>query len=110
MKMHREANSRTLILVLFLALLICSGSVHSCDFSSSPSPSPALGMPTPHEPSKGIFKKKRRGSFPATCYSKCNQCEPCMPVQVSVRAMELEENEYYPLVWKCACGDNIFSP
>ncbi|KAL6209911.1 hypothetical protein ACLB2K_020850 [Fragaria x ananassa] len=74
-------------------MLICSVSIHSCGFASSPSPSPALGMPRPPEPSKGIFRKKRRGSFPAICNSKCNQCEPCMPVQVSVRAMELEENE-----------------
>ncbi|KAF2294449.1 hypothetical protein GH714_011510 [Hevea brasiliensis] len=54
--------------------------------------------------------KAMKGSFPAKCHSKCNQCKPCKPVQVSVPAMELKENEYYPQVWKCICGEDIFSP
>lgn len=54
------------------------------------------------EPSKGRAGKSMRGSFLATCNSKCNLCEPCRPVEVSVRsnALALEEN-YYPQVWKC---------
>ncbi|KAF2294442.1 hypothetical protein GH714_011441 [Hevea brasiliensis] len=54
--------------------------------------------------------KAMKGSFPAKCHSKCNQCKPCKPVQVSVPAMELKENDYYPQVWKCICGEDIFSP
>jgi len=49
-----------------------------------------------------IMKREREGQF--------NQCNPCLPVEVSIRAMELEEEEYYPQVWKCICHDNIFSP
>ncbi|XP_048431023.1 EPIDERMAL PATTERNING FACTOR-like protein 4 [Pyrus x bretschneideri] len=112
--MQAAANPRNLLIALLLAMLISSHLVHSGYFASSPSPSPAVGNPTAndHEPSKGkgTVKRLRRGSFPATCRSKCNECEPCMPVLVSVRAMALEEIEYYPQVWKCACGDSIFSP
>lgn len=60
---------------------------------------------------KGIAGKSIRGSVPTTCNSKCNLCEPCIPVEVSVRSngMALEEN-YYPQVWKCICGGSIFLP
>ncbi|KAM1650673.1 hypothetical protein EV1_003279 [Malus domestica] len=116
--MQAAANPRNLLFALLLTMLISSRLVHSGHFTSSPSlspsPSPAVGNPTAndHEPSKGkgTVNKLRRGSFPATCRSKCDECEPCMPVQVSVRAMSSEENEYYPQVWKCVCGDSIFSP
>ncbi|KAL6270623.1 hypothetical protein ACE6H2_027534 [Prunus campanulata] len=109
--MQQEANPRTLMFALLLTMLISSCLVHSSNLANSPSPSLAVvGMPMPNEPPRRIVKKGRRGSFPATCHLKCNQCEPCMPVQVSVRAMALEENECYPQVWKCSCGDNIFSP
>ncbi|KAG4159963.1 hypothetical protein ERO13_D02G204400v2 [Gossypium hirsutum] len=68
--------------------------------SSSPSPE-NLGL---------IAGTRRPGSLPASCDSKCKQCEPCMPVEVSVRAAELEENEYYPQVWQCMCQENIYPP
>lgn len=78
---------------------------------------PVADVPEPS--SRGIVDKSitMRGSFPGTsCNSKCNLCEPCMPVEISVRAakslaldLDLEDN-YYPLVWKCMCGDAIFSP
>ncbi|XP_018507215.2 EPIDERMAL PATTERNING FACTOR-like protein 6 [Pyrus x bretschneideri] len=116
--MQAAANPRKLLFALLLTVLISSRLVQSSNLatspSPSPSPSPAVGMPTPNDhgvsKGKGIVKKETRGSYPATCHSKCNECEPCMPVQVSIRAMVLEENEYRPQVWRCACGDSIFSP
>ncbi|KAH1223079.1 EPIDERMAL PATTERNING FACTOR-like protein 4 [Glycine max] len=52
----------------------------------------------------------RLGSFPATCQPKCNQCKPCVPVEVTIKTMAEEENEYYPIAWMCTCQSNIFSP
>ncbi|KAK8529829.1 hypothetical protein V6N13_102725 [Hibiscus sabdariffa] len=87
---------------LLLAVLSFSVSVHSRELAGSPSPSPeSLGL---------IAAIRRPGSFPASCHSKCKQCEPCMPVEVSIRAAELEENEYYPQVWQCMCRENIYPP
>ncbi|GKV26481.1 hypothetical protein SLEP1_g35771 [Rubroshorea leprosula] len=51
-----------------------------------------------------------KGSLPVACHAKCNQCKPCIPIEVSIQAMEVQENEYYPLVWKCICQKTIFSP
>ncbi|EXC31468.1 hypothetical protein L484_003667 [Morus notabilis] len=113
--MDQEATSRRFI----FALLMITTVVHSCAahpglLPSSPSPSPANVMPIAEvpKPSKGvIMKKAERGSSPVTCNSKCNECEPCRPVEVSIRTVDnLQESEYYPQVWKCMCDNNIFSP
>jgi len=70
--------------------------VHSRNLSPSPSPAP--------------FRNPRLGSFPAACQTKCKQCKPCVPVEVTIKTMAEEENEYYPIAWKCMCHSNIFSP
>lgn len=85
-----------------------------------------------------LFEEKNRlGSAPPTCHNKCNQCHPCMAVQVpshehvqpghthsaaSNSAMEdgffLQDSgntnnrysNYKPLSWKCHCGDHFFNP
>ncbi|CAJ1855285.1 unnamed protein product [Sphenostylis stenocarpa] len=33
-------------------------------------------------PSDPLYEKNRLGSVPPTCHNKCNQCHPCMAVQV----------------------------
>ncbi|XP_060676489.1 uncharacterized protein LOC132805443 [Ziziphus jujuba] len=107
--MQQEAKARKVVSVI--TTLIHGRTIQS--IARSPSPSPAIGiaMTDDPEPFKGIAGKSIRGSFPTTCKSKCNLCEPCIPVEVSVRSngMALEEN-YYLQVWKCICGGNIFSP
>ena len=61
-------------------------------------------------PDRGRKEKPIKGSYPATCHLKCNECRPCVPIQVSVRTMTVEENQYYPMVWKCMCQSKLFSP
>ncbi|KAL2991179.1 hypothetical protein AAZX31_11G245600 [Glycine max] len=71
--------------------------------------------------------------MPPTCHNKCNQCHPCMAVQVptspnhervhpgllpptaSMEVFFLQGNtnrysNYKPLNWKCHCGDHFFNP
>ncbi|KAI5406082.1 EPIDERMAL PATTERNING FACTOR-like protein 1 [Lathyrus oleraceus] len=115
--------STTIIFLLHLLLLPVS-----C-FYQSQSAIPPRGL---------LFEEKNRlGSAPPTCHNKCNQCHPCMAVQVpshehvqpghthsaaSNSAMEdgffLQDSgntnnrysNYKPLSWKCHCGDHFFNP
>ncbi|KAL5855332.1 hypothetical protein ACOSQ4_005134 [Xanthoceras sorbifolium] len=94
--MEPKAKLKTVIITLFLTILVqYSCSAHSRKLAST-SPSPA---PVSEEP---LFirrkEKKRRGSMPASCHGMCNQCIPCLPVEVSIRTMESDENQYYPQV------------
>ncbi|PON90554.1 hypothetical protein TorRG33x02_136090 [Trema orientale] len=108
--MQQEATRpRKLILALLMiiTMLIHTCPVHMRCLQNSPSPSPANEMP------KRVSHEKGRigSSLVKLCNSKCNECEPCLPVEVSIRTMALEEKEYYyPQAWKCMCGYNIFSP
>ncbi|KAL4362495.1 hypothetical protein GQ457_04G003010 [Hibiscus cannabinus] len=99
-----------LTFTLLLVVLSFSVSVHSRELAGSPSPSPVGTSHGLLESLGQIAGIRRPGSFPASCHSKCKQCEPCMPVEVSIRAAELEENEYYPQVWQCMCRENIYPP
>ncbi|KDP44490.1 hypothetical protein JCGZ_16323 [Jatropha curcas] len=112
MKERSKLTTRTMAFLLII--LILSFIVNSLELAHSPSPAPMgeeLIMAKELNLYRGRARKAMRGSFPARCHSKCNKCRPCMPVQVSIRAMELKEKEYYyPQVWKCICGDGIFSP
>ncbi|KAG7011608.1 EPIDERMAL PATTERNING FACTOR-like protein 4, partial [Cucurbita argyrosperma subsp. argyrosperma] len=100
-----------LALVFALTLLSFSCLVRSRTLLTAPSPAPEGEGNGGH---KGVVGRKhmRKGSFPGDCDSKCNQCKPCKLVQVSVRSMNLVENniEYYPQVWRCMCHHNIFFP
>ncbi|KAJ7946160.1 EPIDERMAL PATTERNING FACTOR-like protein 8 [Quillaja saponaria] len=113
--MEQAPNLKTLIFSLFLILILTCSVVHSSNPASSPSPAPApannAALTNRLNPYRGRKENPMRRSFPATCHSKCNECQPCMPVEVSIPTMELEEYEnYYPMVWKCMCQHNIFSP
>lgn len=82
-----------------------------------------------------LFEEKNRlGSIPPSCHNKCNDCHPCMAVQVptlpshdsnppdltKTSAMATFFNpsspqgnrysNYKPLGWKCHCGDHFFNP
>ncbi|XP_008234219.1 PREDICTED: EPIDERMAL PATTERNING FACTOR-like protein 1 [Prunus mume] len=82
-----------------------------------------------------LFEEKTRlGSTPPSCHSKCNQCHPCMAVQVPTipshdrvetgmtRSFPMmffdpshpgtnnKYSNYKPLGWKCHCGDHFFNP
>lgn len=126
---HRKKITTIFISTLLLTVLGFSISVHSRELAGSPSPSPVstslvhcyislvemlfewlLWFYTVQENLGLIAGIRRPGSLPASCDSKCKQCKPCMPVEVSVRAAELEENEYYPQVWQCICHENIYPP
>ncbi|KAG2406799.1 hypothetical protein LR48_Vigan03g307400 [Vigna angularis] len=83
----------------------------------------------PKDPS--YEEKNRLGSMPPSCHNKCNQCHPCMAVQVpslpthnrvhpagispssQMQGFLLQGNSYSnykPMSWKCSCGDHFFNP
>ncbi|XP_050212254.1 EPIDERMAL PATTERNING FACTOR-like protein 5 [Mercurialis annua] len=105
--MEKRKSNVTLIISLCFIIISHCLLVHSrelAQYSHSPSPAPAMVI------GKGR-NGRAKGSYPAKCHLKCNQCKPCMPIEVSIRSMELQEKDYYyPQVWKCLCGDYIFSP
>lgn len=82
-------------------------------------------------------EKKRLGSTPPSCHNKCNQCHPCMAVQIPtllshnriqpglnrvrdngghydsskpLTAANYKYSNYKPIGWKCSCDDHFFSP
>ncbi|XP_038684104.1 EPIDERMAL PATTERNING FACTOR-like protein 1 [Tripterygium wilfordii] len=85
-------------------------------------------------PKVGLFfeGKGRLGSTPPSCHNKCNQCHPCMAVQVPTQPShdrvrpgftktELFDysyggggggrySNYKPLGWKCRCRDHFYNP
>lgn len=52
------------------------------------------------------------GSSPPTCQGKCGSCNPCNPIHVSIGSPHgaLTQQEYYPEVWRCKCGNRLFMP
>ncbi|KAK3211289.1 hypothetical protein Dsin_015995 [Dipteronia sinensis] len=83
---------------------------------------------SPNSPRDLLFEEKTRlGSMPPSCHNKCNQCHPCMAVQVPTLPrqerlrpghMEFVEpslltnkySNYKPLGWKCRCNGHFFNP
>ncbi|KAL1317083.1 hypothetical protein AAHE18_15G111100 [Arachis hypogaea] len=104
MEQTRQPQSKA-FLVLLLILTHATCLIHCRVLPSSPSPSLA---PAPGSVVGGA--KPRWGSIPATCHSKCNQCRPCVRVEVSIKTLTMQQNEYYPIAWKCMCHNTIFSP
>ncbi|WRX15594.1 hypothetical protein QQP08_008081 [Theobroma cacao] len=102
LRMEQRTKATNISITLLLTILISSSSVHSRKLAGSPSPSP-INLEL-------IARMRRPGSLPLACHSKCNQCKPCMPVEVSIRAAEFQEHEYYPQVWQCICQENIYPP
>ncbi|KAF2294469.1 hypothetical protein GH714_011680 [Hevea brasiliensis] len=55
--------------------------------------------------------KRMKGSFLLNDNQSATNATPAYLFKYRyVTAMELEENEYYHQVWKCICGEDIFSP
>ncbi|RDX99026.1 EPIDERMAL PATTERNING FACTOR-like protein 8, partial [Mucuna pruriens] len=112
--MEQTAKPKAFIVILIIILNYTCLLVHSRNLATSPSPEPASIGPATYartlKPHEGRKANPRLGSFPATCQTKCNQCKPCVPVEVTIRTMAEEENQYYPIAWKCMCHSNIFSP
>ncbi|CAN8268720.1 unnamed protein product [Cochlearia groenlandica] len=52
------------------------------------------------------------GSVPPRCRSKCEKCEPCKAVRLTIQPGRLiiTPTEYYPEAWRCVCGNKIFLP
>lgn len=56
------------------------------------------------------------GSTPPNCEGRCETCTPCVPVLVPVPPkkpvhFEVQKpQDYYPEIWKCGCGGNIYLP
>ncbi|CAM6007544.1 unnamed protein product [Sphagnum balticum] len=52
------------------------------------------------------------GSSAPTCRGSCGLCQPCQPVHVviGVPHVAIAQQEYYPEVWRCACGNMLYIP
>ncbi|XP_024370745.1 polygalacturonase [Physcomitrium patens] len=52
------------------------------------------------------------GSAPPSCQGKCGVCVPCSPIHVSLGGPHgsITQQEYYPEVWRCKCGNHFFMP
>lgn len=52
------------------------------------------------------------GSSPPTCVGRCAACEPCKPVHVVISSPHpvISETDYYPEVWRCSCGNQLYMP
>ncbi|KAL2551368.1 EPIDERMAL PATTERNING FACTOR-like protein 1 [Forsythia ovata] len=93
------------------------------------SPSHCLYHKQPPYTLRGLLaeEKARLGSTPPSCHNKCNQCHPCMAVQVPplppshnrVQPSQTEAtpsagsnrySNYKPLGWKCRCNGNFYNP
>ncbi|MFS7890321.1 putative EPIDERMAL PATTERNING FACTOR-like protein [Helianthus anomalus] len=59
-------------------------------------------------------------SSPPSCVNRCENCMPCEatlvipsdPKLIDYKDQSLWEvnYSYYPLVWKCKCGDKLYEP
>lgn len=82
---------------------------------------------SPPPPSRKLFRGNAKhddsiyghrllvGSAPPSCQGKCGACVPCAPIHLSVgsspaHAGSMTQQEYYPEVWRCKCGNKIFMP
>lgn len=102
------------------------------------SPSSCFSSSSKHPPdsTRGLLfgDKSRLGSTPPSCHNKCNQCHPCMAVQVTTPPSHsrvqphlsrpaitpLDYNDpsagkkyysnYKPLGWKCRCNNHFYNP
>ncbi|KAL2349545.1 hypothetical protein Fmac_003545 [Flemingia macrophylla] len=112
--MEQTSKPKALIVPIIIIIINNTCLVHSRNMATSPSPAPESITPAIYtrslSPREGRKGNPRLGSVPATCQTKCNQCEPCVPVEVTIKTMAEEENQYYPIAWKCMCQSNIFSP
>ncbi|XP_058099952.1 EPIDERMAL PATTERNING FACTOR-like protein 1 [Magnolia sinica] len=91
------------------------------------------GWPTADSPGLALDDEEMRlGSTPPSCHNRCNECNPCMAVQVptlpahdgfvepssqsSIPTDTLSSSignlysNYKPLAWKCECRDHLFNP
>ncbi|XP_061345569.1 EPIDERMAL PATTERNING FACTOR-like protein 1 [Gastrolobium bilobum] len=116
-----STTTTTLLIIVLLHHLLCL-------VSSFNQPQPAIS------PRELLFEEKNRlGSIPPSCHNKCNECHPCMAVQVPTlpshdpvqpdltKTVVTESlfnpssqgnrySNYKPLGWKCHCGDHFFNP
>ncbi|OIW16096.1 hypothetical protein TanjilG_18811 [Lupinus angustifolius] len=61
-------------------------------------------------PRRQLLLDGRLGSSPPKCTSKCGNCTPCKLAVVSVPPGPPRMMDYYPVIWKCNCGDKYYDP
>ncbi|KAL1209043.1 EPIDERMAL PATTERNING FACTOR-like protein 1 [Cardamine amara subsp. amara] len=86
----------------------------------------------PNSPQVALIEDKARlGSTPPSCHNRCNNCHPCMAIQVptlpsrnrftrvnhryfqppSSLATVLDQySNYKPMGWKCHCNGHFYNP
>ncbi|XP_019464698.1 PREDICTED: EPIDERMAL PATTERNING FACTOR-like protein 1 [Lupinus angustifolius] len=118
-------TTTTFLIIVLLHYMLCLVSCYN-------QPQPAISS------RDLLFEEKNRlGSIPPSCHNKCNDCHPCMAVQVpslpgheplkpdltkngameqalfessSPQVNNKRYSNYKPLGWKCHCGDHFFNP
>ncbi|XP_027367267.1 EPIDERMAL PATTERNING FACTOR-like protein 1 [Abrus precatorius] len=119
---YKYTTTTTLLIIVLLLHLLFPVS------SSNNQPQPSIF------PRELLFEEKNRlGSIPPSCHNKCNDCHPCMAVQVpslpshdsvlpdltktaavatflNPSTQGNRYSNYKPLGWKCHCGDHFFNP
>ncbi|KAL1536740.1 hypothetical protein AAHA92_29340 [Salvia divinorum] len=102
--------------LILLSLFLLASISHSSNTLTAQPPYDSVGA-----------EKTRLGSTPPSCHNKCNQCHPCMAVQVptlpshsrvgpadyfgsSPSSAGNRYSNYKPLGWKCRCGGHFYSP
>lgn len=63
-------------------------------------------------PERVVTQRRPRGQdlAPPKCIAKCGSCKPCQPVRVVIQPGVSTPLEYYPIAWRCKCGNKLFMP
>ncbi|KAK1370966.1 Epidermal patterning factor-like protein [Heracleum sosnowskyi] len=113
---HSTTTSTVLLPFLFITtIFFCFFSLSSSNQYPDSSPENLL-----------TGEKSRLGSTPPSCRNKCNQCHPCMAVQVPTPPSHFRVEQpitsfdpsspgnnysnYKPLGWKCRCNNHLYNP
>ncbi|XP_010453059.1 PREDICTED: EPIDERMAL PATTERNING FACTOR-like protein 1 [Camelina sativa] len=114
------------LLILLLFVLLITLQVSSFLQPVQPPDSPQVAL---------IEDKARLGSTPPSCHNRCNNCHPCMAVQVptlptrsrftrvnpfsggfvrpppsSLTTVLDQYSNYKPMGWKCHCNGHFYNP
>ncbi|AED91519.1 putative protein [Arabidopsis thaliana] len=115
----------TLLLLPLILILLITPQVSSFLQPIQPPISPQVAL---------IEDKARLGSTPPSCHNRCNNCHPCMAIQVptlptrsrftrvnpfsggfvrppsSLTTVLDQYSNYKPMGWKCHCNGHFYNP
>lgn len=86
---------------------------HHQDLIFSPPPNRKLIFRGNVKPDSIYGHRLLVGSAPPSCQGKCGSCVPCNPIHTPIGSRpvgSLTQQEYYPEVWRCKCGNKLYLP